>query len=211
LRIDTPWNADDYVTAQHVLERVAADHRERLPRFHGARSGAVFAKLLVDLPEDAASPVNQRFLAHATRFEALNGIAKLYLSDEFGTPPREWIELVGAVLHDAAALERDADAFLASFGPDDPKRANRLAGLDQMTSGYGTMIIGGLQVADQRHVPDDDRVAMLAYVTAVLPILYSHAKPEAQHQIRDLIDKEVAGFSGPLATAAAAAQRALPR
>lgn len=211
LHIDSPWTAGDYVAAQHVLERIAVDHRERLPRFRGARSGAVFAKLLGELPVDAAAPVSERFVGHGTRFEALKDIAKLYAPDLLGPPTREWIELMGQALQEAAAVERDADAFIASFGADDPKRANRLEGLEQMTSGFSTMIVGGLMVADQVRLADDDRIAMLTYVTAALPTLYPRAKPDVQHQIRDLIDKEAAGFpQGPLALAAVAAQHALP-
>jgi hypothetical protein len=69
LRIDKPWTADDYTTAAKVLQQEAAGHQERLPRFRGVKSGAVFEKLITDLPDDRGVPVRDRFLAHATRGE----------------------------------------------------------------------------------------------------------------------------------------------
>jgi len=211
LQIDKPWTPGDYAAAAEVLASVTVGHRERLPRFRGKKSGAVLAKLLVDLPHDSAQPVEQRFIAHATRGEALNAIAKLYVPNQLDAPPREWIELMGASLREAVVLETDADAFVASFGPDDPKRANRLEGLEKMKAGNGSMLLGGLLVADQVRLPEDDRVAMLQHVTAALPILFPRTPADTQQQIRDVVAKQVAGFpAGTLRDAAVAAQKALP-
>jgi hypothetical protein len=212
LRIDNPWTPDDYTTATQVLQQESAGHRERLPHFHGAKSGAVFAKLLTDLPDDGSASVNQRFLAHATRFEATKDLAKLYMPYEYQPPTREWIELMGASLHEGAVLATISDAFLASFGSDDPKHEARLGGLAEMKRGYGGMLFGSLLVADQLHVSDDDRVAMIAHVTAALPALFPLVSADTQHQIRDTIAKEVAGFpAGKLHDAIVAAQQALPQ
>ena len=212
LNIDKPWTADDYASAAKVLENVTVEHRERLPRFRGERSGAVFAKLLVDPPEDAAAAIDKRFIAHSTRSEALGAIARLYLPNQLDTPPREWIELMGASLREAAMLASEADAFIASFGADDPKRAARLEGLARMNLGYGSMLLGGLLVADQLRLPEDDRVAMLQHVTAALPVLFPRTAADTQQQIRDVLAKQVAGFpAGRLRAAAVAAQQALPK
>jgi hypothetical protein len=212
LRIDKPWTADDYTTAASVLQQQTAGHRERLPRFRGAKSGEVFTKLVTDLPDDASASINERFAAHAKRGEAINAISKLYMENEYATPTREWIELTGASMREAVVLATLSDAFLASFGPDDPKREVRLGGLAKMKSGYGSMLLGGLLVADQLRVPEDDRVAMLAHVTAALPALLPFAAPEAQRNIRDVITKQVAAFpAGKLHDAIVAAQQALPK
>lgn len=212
LQIDKPWTPDDYAAAAKVLEKVTAGHRERLPRFRGKKSGAIFAKLLVDLPDDLAQPIDRRFIAHFTRGEALNALAKLYLPNQLDTPPREWIELMGASLREAAVLATDADAFVASFGADDPKRANRLEGLEKMKAGNGSMLLGGLLVADQLRLSEDDRVAMLQHVTAGLPVLFPRAPVETQQQIRNVLAKQVAGFpAGKLRDAAVAAQQGLPK
>jgi hypothetical protein len=81
-----------------------------------------------------------------------------------------------------------------------------------MRSGFGTMILGGLLVADQLGLPEEDRVAMLAHVTQALPALFPVLSPEAQRQIRDLIGKQVAVFpAGKLHDAIVAAQQALPK
>jgi hypothetical protein len=212
LHVDQPWTSDDYTSAARVLQQQSAGHRERLPRFHGEESGPVFAKLLTDLPADGGQPVNERFIAHAKRADALNAISKLYMENALATPSREWIELMGAYLREAVVLATNADAFLTSFGADDPKREVRLDGIAKMRSGYGSMMLGALLVADQLRVPEDDRVAMLVHVTAVLPTLFPFAPPETQRNIRDVIAKQVVAFpTGRLHDAILAAQRALPK
>jgi len=212
LLIDKPWTADNYTTATLVLQQESAGHRERLPHFHGATSGAVFAKLLTDLPDDPSQPVKDRFIAHATRFDAMKEIAKLYMPNVYQPPTREWIELMGATLHEGVVLATIGDAFLASFGSDDPKHEARLEGLAEMKRGYGAMLFGSLLVADQLLVSADDRVAMLAHVTAALPTLFPLVSADTQKQIRDTIAKQVAAFpAGTLHDAIVAAQRALPQ
>jgi hypothetical protein len=212
LHIDKPWTADDYTVAASVLQQQSAGHRERLPRFHGEKSGAVFAKLLIDLPADSGEPITERFTAHFKRGEAINAISKLYVENELATPSREWIELMGASMREAAVLATNADAFVASFGLDDPQRDVRLGGLARMKDAYGSMLIGGLLVADQLRVPEDDRVAMLGHVTEALPTLFPLLPPDKQRSIRDIIAKQVAAFpAGRLHAAIIAAEQVLPK
>ncbi|CAN5476621.1 hypothetical protein BH11MYX1_BH11MYX1_27990 [soil metagenome] len=211
LHIDKPWTPDNFTTAATVLKAQCTGHRDRLPHFHGQKSGEVFAKLLTPLPDDHAAPVTERFKAHMLRGEALNAISKLYLEDMLAAPSREFIEVMGSYLGEAAALATTADPFLASFGPDDPKHQTRLDGLAKMKHGDGLMMQGGLLVAEDARVPEDDRLAMLAYVTAVLPTLFPHAEPEVQQTIRDNLAKHVETTSpGKPHDAFVAARQALP-
>lgn len=212
LRIDKPWEPADYTNAANVLQQQTAGHRERLPRFHGPGSGPVFDKIIADLVDDPAASVKERLAAHMERGEAVNAISKLYLDNIYATPSREWIELNAVAMREAVVLSSLVQPFLDSFGSDDPKREVRLAGLEKMRAGYGTMLVGGLLVADQLRVPEDDRVAMLGHVTKVLPALYPTLTSELQRQIRDLIGKQVEAFpAGKLHHAIVAAQEALPK
>jgi len=211
LHIAKPWAADDYTNALVVLERVTKDHRDRLPRYRGAKSGAVFAKLAQDLPDDPAQSINDKFMTHANRADALNQISKLYMVNALDVPPREWIELMGAMLREAAVLTQTSEPFIASFGLDDPKRENRLAGLAKMKDGYGQMLLGCFLIADDKRVPETDKIALIHYATAVLPVLLPASTPDAQSKIREVLSKEQAGFpAGPLHDAIVAANKALP-
>ncbi|HEX5064456.1 MAG TPA: hypothetical protein VFV99_34005 [Kofleriaceae bacterium] len=211
LHVDKPWTTDDFTQAQAVLERVSKDHRERLPRYRGAKSGAVFAKLVTELPEDATQSIGDKFIAHANRVDALNQISKLYMLNAMAVPPREWIELMGAILREAVVLTQTSEPFLASFGPDDPKRENRLAGLARMKEGYGQMLLGSFLVADDKRVPEADKIALVQYATAALPVLLPASTPDAQSKIREVLAKEQAGVpAGPLHDAIVAANKALP-
>jgi len=120
LRIDQPWTADDYTAAATTLQRIAVDHRERLPRFHGAKSGAVFAKLVMDPPDDPSATINKRFIAHATHAGALDALMHLYLPNQYDIPPREWIELIGAEMREASYLAKAPMSFSRRSAPTIP-------------------------------------------------------------------------------------------
>jgi hypothetical protein len=211
IHIDKPWTDVDFVHAANVLAQVTANHRERLPRYRGAKSGAVFAKLLETLPPDDDRPIGERFAAHGERSEAANQTSKLYVENAYAVPTREWIELMGVVLREATLLTATTDAFLASLGPDDPKHEVRMQGLAKMKSGYGSMLLGGLVVAGDTRVREADRVAMVKHVAAALPVLFPVSPSETQTQIRDqaklLVEKLP---EGELRKAMIEAQRALP-
>ncbi len=208
LVIDKPWHPDDLTTAATVLKEQCSDHRERLPHFRGAKSGPVFAKLLAPLADARAASTSDQFAVHAQRGEALNQLSKLYTENLLAAPSREFIEVMGTYLGEAATLAVTADAFVATFGSDDPKHRARLDGLAQMKHGYGEMLRGGLLIAEDTRVPEQDRRAMLGYVSAVMPKLLPFADPATQQTIRDNLAKQ-AETQGPLHEGFVAVQQAL--
>ena len=212
LHIDKPWRPEDFTTAAAVLEAQCAAHRDRLPHFHGARSGEVFAKLITPLPDDGTAPVTERFYAHMLRGDALISISKLYMENMLAKPSREYIEVMGAYLGEAAVFARTADAFIATFGSHDPKHQARQDGLAQMRHGFGQMMNGGLLISEDARVPEADRLAMLGYVTKALPTLMPQVEPALQQTIRDNLATQVDRTpSGAAHDAFVAARKALPR
>lgn len=211
IAIDKPWVADDFTNAATVLARVTTGHRERLPRYKGPKSGPVFDRLLVPVAMGDAVTLADSFPVHVQRYEALNAIAKLYVENEMAVPTREWIELMGALLAEANVLASRADELLASFGPDDPNREVRQAGLAKMKSGYGMMVLGGLMVAGDTRVPEADRIALVQHVTTAMPVLFPFAPADTQKLIRDQAAKLVDGLpKGAVRDAVVAAQKAIP-
>lgn len=211
LAIDKPWSAADHVHAAEVLKEQATGHRDRLPRYRGAKSGAVFAKLVEPLPPDADQPLAARFAAHVQRGDAANQLSHLYAENEWAPPTREWVELMGVALREAAILAPLADPFLASFGPEDPSRQVRLDGLAKMKRGYGMMMLGGLMVGGDTRVPEEIRIAMVDHVAAALPVLFPITPAETQGQIREQAKKLVDNLpKGALRDAVIAAQKATP-
>jgi hypothetical protein len=211
IAVDRPWGAAEYERAANVLGAVAKDHPERLPRHQGAKSGAVFARLVADFADDEALPVGERLGPRLQHYEALNAISKLYVLNQLATPPREYIELTGALLRDAAVETELVEAFMATISADDPSRGKREQGRAKMREGFAGMVYGGLLVADQLRLSDEARIAMLGHVTAALPRLFPTLPAEAQRQIRETLAKQVQAFpAGPLRDAAVAAQRAVP-
>src|SRR4051794_24919887 len=90
------WSSAELTKASAAIAAAAADHDDRLPRFRGARSGAVFARLLEAPADDATRPVAPRLGEHLARYEALNQVQKPYVHG-LATPTREQVELAGAL------------------------------------------------------------------------------------------------------------------
>ncbi len=211
LVLDKPWTAADFDQALTVLRDATTDHRERLPRFQGPKSGAVFAKLIADLPDDSGNPIADRFAAHVQHYGAVNQISKLYMQNALDAPTREWIELMGSIMREAAMLSTSADAFMATIPADDPSREARLDGLAKMRDGYGMMLLGSLLVTDQLRVPEADRVALAEHVAVAMPTLFRVAPAATQAQLRETLGKLREGLpAGKLRDTIAAIHQALP-
>jgi hypothetical protein len=196
LRSDQPWTGADYTRAASVLGEQTKGHRERLPRYQGAKSGALFARLIEPLPPDADKPIGERFVAHMERYHAANAISKLYVENALAVPTREWVELTGVLMREGSALAGMAEELIASFGPDDPKREVRLDGLAKMRRGFGELILGSLLTAGDTRVPEVDRIAAVGHVNTAMPALIPFAEPGTKTQIREQVKRLVDGLPG---------------
>jgi len=189
--VDHPWTHQEYLGAAAVLTQLGADHPARLPRYEGARSGAVFARLLEMPAGDPDAAIAERFLPHIERYEQINALSKRYMSNALAPAPREWMELMGVLLRESIAMQPLVEPFLASFGPDDPKAAVRRGGFAKMRSGWGGMIQGGLMMAGDTRVSETDRIAMVTLIVHALPHLFPAIPAEKQAAIRELVGKLV--------------------
>jgi len=202
------WSSAELKKAVDAIAQAAADHPERLPRYRGAKSGAVFAKLLEAPRDDFAAPITTRLGAHLERFEAVNRASKLY-ANGLGAPPREQIELFSALLHEAVEIGALSGPFLATFSRDDPSLPVRRKGLITFREGVGGMLLGSAMIADNRQVPDADRLVVLGYLADTAPALLPPLPIAAQDSIRAYIDKLVVATKGDLHDAAVRLQRAI--
>jgi hypothetical protein len=204
------WTDVEVVTASHAIQRESADHRERLPRYRGAKSGAVFARLVeAPAPDDPAIAIVERFKGHMERGEALNALSKLYGFGRNPVPSRDEIELFGAMLREMATEMALIDPFLASLGPDGRTPA-RLGGLEQARRGAGGMVTGALMIVDGAGLALDDKRALVQHLTPALPSLFAQLLPDTQHDVRGRLAALVDATDGPLHDDLVAAQRALP-
>jgi hypothetical protein len=202
------WSSAKLKTAVDAIDQAAAGHPERLPRYRGAKSGAVFAKLLDRPRDDFSAPVTARLGMHLERFEAFNKASKLY-ANGLGPPPREQIELFSALLHEAVAIGDLSGPFLATFSRDDPSLPTRRQGLVTFREGVGGMLLGSVMVADNQQVPDADRLVVFGYLADTAPALLPPLPAKVQESVRTYIDKLAAATKGDLHDAAVRVQRAI--
>lgn len=185
--VDHPWTVAELKAAVAVLASATTGHRDRLPHRGGAKSGAVFERL-VEAPAAAADPA-QAYIAHAERFDVLNQISKLYVASEMASANAEYYAITGRLLREALALELGAEAFLATFPADDPTRPTREAGFAQMRSGWSTMLLGSLMMVSDVRGPEAARIGLSQDLAAVLPTMYPRSEPGTKQMIKDQLDR----------------------
>jgi hypothetical protein len=210
ITIDKQWDAADHLNAAQVLKEVTAGHRERLPRYNGAKSGAVFQKLLDDLPNQEL-PAGKWFDALNARLDFTGQIATLYSPNLWAAQTREWIELMGVELREGAVLVRRMDEVLQSLDPNDPSSEQRTKGFAQMKRGCGQMLVGLIAMASDDRLREADRIAVVKHVTVALPALFAVIPPEMQTQFRDEVTKLLGKLpNGAVRDAVIEAQHGLP-
>jgi hypothetical protein len=187
-----------------------AVHSDHLPSFQGARSGAVFARVVAAAPDDPTASVKTRFSDLLEREDALRAFAKLYLSDDLDVPRREPIEAWGTMLDIDVMMEPLMQTFLASFPPNDPSLGKRMDGLHKMREGEGEMIRGMLLMAADTRADLAVRRAILGHATHPVAVLFPSLGADDQREIRDLLAKLVDASTGALHDDAVAMQHALP-
>jgi hypothetical protein len=184
---DHGWSVDELKTANTVLAKETAGHRERLPHRAGVKSGPVFQRI-VETPTLPADP-NQAYAAHAERFDVLNQISKLYTTAEMAAASTEFYAITGRLLHEAQALEGGAETFLATFAADDPTLPTRRDGFAKMRSGYSTMLLGALMMVSDIRAPESPRIGLSRDLAAVLPSMYVHAEAGTKQMIKEQLDR----------------------
>jgi hypothetical protein len=141
------------------------------------------------------------------RYEALNAIAKLYLTHQ-PAQARDLFEVFGALLREAGAEDPMFEPFIASFGPSDPSLAARREGLTKAREGFAEMFRGSLMTLEDRAVPEADRRALVGHITRVLPGMLARLAPDRQQALREQLAKLVAAVEpGGLHDDLAALQR----
>jgi hypothetical protein len=197
--IDHAWTVAEHETALGVLTKESAGHRERLPHRSGAKSGAVFERLVEATPTTDATSPTEAYGLHAQRFEVLNRLSKLYLASETAAAPTEYYAITGRMLHEAQALELGADAFLSTIAADDPTRPVREQGLARMRSGWSTMLLGSLMMVSDIRAPQAASIGLSHDLAAVLPSMYPHAAEPTKQKIKEQLDRMHELFkSGPV-------------
>ena len=204
------WSTTELTKAADAIATASNGHTERLPHYQGKRSGDVFARLAAAPADDPAMAIAQRLGDHLTRYEALNRTAKLY-ANGLGPPPREQLELFGALLDVSLTINAEVDPFLASFAADEPSLQVRREGMATFRKGMGDMLYGHVMVADDKRVSDADRIVVLHNVARSIGPVWAVLPADRREQIRVYLGKLAGATTGPLHDAAAGAVAAIAK
>jgi hypothetical protein len=204
-----PWSTAEIRKAVDAITRASAGHPERLPRHRSASSGAVFAKLLELPPQDRTASVDAQVVAHFERYRALADAGDLYGAVARQAMPREWIELYGAVLHEAVALEQLSGPFIAALAPGDSRLPERRAMVAKLHASTGKMLMLQLVVAIGDNVAVAERIAALHNLTDTAPAMLAVIEPRFAHALRNDVKTLAGATRGDLHDAAVRLQRAI--
>jgi hypothetical protein len=185
------WTEAERTQAFVTIQQLTAANPERLPQFHGAKSGAIFDRL-VEAPaaDDPASPVEDRFARHLTRARLLASAGDLYRpTEDKGPPPREAIELAGKALGELGAALALLDQIRA-IAPA-ARTASRGEDLEGLPMTAATRVMALLEIADQVRLPVEDRRALVGYIAVALPAIFPRVPADQQQLIRETLAKQV--------------------
>jgi hypothetical protein len=194
---DRTWSPADYETAAIVLEKLTSEDASRLPRYGSERSGKVFARFVAagDMATFIANaPPSQRVPFAVQMMLAAKRIAFAYIdpASRGMVMDRELAECQGLLLATGAQASETLDEFLARLPSDDPNRAQREKGLEQVRSGFSQMLSGALlTLTEHATYREESRRSLALSVRAYAPRLLKHMSELQRLESRRRIDQLV--------------------
>jgi hypothetical protein len=188
---DRPWSIDDLVQAKEVLESVAREGCQFLPRYQSERSGEVFARLTSpenlkpfldpDLPLIERSLAAQFLQAH---IEIINVYSSTFPSESAAGSEIE--ELIGFELQTTVVMLEVVDEIAAAINLEDPTYEQAREKLLQMKQSGGGLVTGCLVMLTERQTyPIDARVRLVGHMRQAFPKLIPRFPPEARVEALD--------------------------
>ncbi len=157
---DRTWTGSDLVKVAKVLTALVEKDPNQLPRSGSKRSGNFFDRITstesLKLFQDRSLPVQPRFAAVGSYYQALNQILKLYVGAfaKRAVGDTEVIAILGSAIQATSVTLMLANEFLLTLDKDDPDYAVRLQGLERMRRGLGEV---ALMSTSSRHMARDTR------------------------------------------------------
>lgn len=188
--IEKRWSSSEVARATKVLSDVAARDAAQLPRYDSPQSGRVFARMTseqnLEQLRNKLFPVPVR-IGFALQFlHSATTLSKLYASAALQqkTGSEETAELLGFTLRTGVVLKELSKEAASKFDATDPKSADNLKSMKQMTSGLGPVLQAMFARAmESRTLSPDARKRMLTSIDETLPDLIPVLSPEVRTQM----------------------------
>ena len=184
--LDRAWAADDYAVAARVLESLAGRDGALLPRYHSAKSGAVFDRIVspqnLAIFSDRSVAMQTRFVAAAKMGDPLAHITEIYKAAaqarKIGSG--NLIELFGAQLRYCKTLLQLFDESQL------PVTANQWRELEK---GLAPALFDALSVLTDEHFSVQARTRMAGYCRQTFPAIAPHFTAATQADMLKRLDK----------------------
>ncbi|HXO28864.1 MAG TPA: hypothetical protein VOA80_16050, partial [Thermoanaerobaculia bacterium] len=192
---DREWTGQDMTVAAALLQQLAAQHPEQLPRFRSRRSGKVFARIVA--PEnlrflrDRSLPLGTRMPQELETLESSNAITKLYLAafSASAVAGDDLIELLGIELRESQVLVELIDELVPTLSRQDPKYQVRMAGLDQTRRGLAQVVAGAItSLTEEQSYTLGARGRLLDYCLETFPRIVPELSAASQTEVLRRLD-----------------------
>jgi hypothetical protein len=193
---DRVWSPDDMGNAIEVCRKLLAEDIEKLPRYEGKTSGAMFSRmtskenlgvaLSEKLPQSARGPVLMAWIGH------IGNLIKVYAEamtkgKAFDAEVTEVFSLMTSLW---VPMLEFGEAHINGLDPSDPRKEAKLAGFEQMKVGMDTGVTALLtSIGDGQGYLPKYRLKMIHALRPELPKLQKYMKPLAQKELPGRIDK----------------------
>lgn len=196
---DRMWSGTDMLRAANSLAAIAQDGARRLPRYRGARSGEVFARLTTDenleFYRNRSVPLEQRMGEGLNYMQAVKQLLVLYLSaiNQESIGAGEIVEVLGAQLRMSVVMFGLVDEFFPTLNKTAPDYGVRMDGLKGMKSAMALVVSAGLQTLTESQTYQTEDLKRLAgylqdTLPDILPELSEGSRRETLVRLRSFVD-----------------------
>lgn len=183
------WSATDYAQATRALQEIGGGSPERLPRVESPDSGALW--LRITDPENLASmrdvqrPLNVRAAECTLLLGVLGNLLTLYTDVPELHFDVERAEISGVAFAASPICLSLLTGFLDALPPDDPRRPDRAAGVEQIRNVvYDFLLTTGRWLRQREDYRADARRRIAESMSLALPAL----APQLPEQVRGDLD-----------------------
>jgi hypothetical protein len=187
------WSAADYAKAARALQEIGGGTPERLPRLASSVSGPLWLRITerrnLERMRDPERPLNVRAAECTLLLGVLGNLLVLYTDVPELRFDLERAEISGVAFAASPICLSLLGGFLDALPPEDPRRPDRAAGVDQIRAVvYDFLLTAGRWLGEREDYGPEARRRLADHLSAALPGL----GPLVPEHVRSELDTRLA-------------------